>query len=82
MCILADDGLLRRMLDNLIRNSIAHNPQGCRIMLSVGEEGRRCLCTVSDDGTGTAPELLEALNGGTASQALRTAANGRSMVWG
>ena len=62
--LLADDGLLRRMLDNLIRNSIIHNPQGCRIMLSVGEEGGRCLCTVSDDGIGIAPELLKALNRG------------------
>lgn len=28
--LLGDDGLLRRMLDNLIRNSITHNPQGCK----------------------------------------------------
>ena len=35
--LLGDDGLLRRMLDNLIRNSITHNPHGCRISVSVGE---------------------------------------------
>ena len=61
-----DDGLLRRMLDNLLRNSITHNPQGCRIALSVGEENGRCLCAVSDDGVGIAPERLKALNRGDA----------------
>ncbi len=60
----ADDGLLRRMLDNLIRNSIMHNPQGCKIILSVGEENGYGLCTVSDDGVGIAPPLLETLNQG------------------
>lgn len=59
-----DDGLLRRMLDNLLRNSITHNPQGCKIELSVGEKNGNCLCTISDDGVGIAPEFLKALNRG------------------
>lgn len=62
--LLGDDGLLRRMLDNLIRNSITHNPRGCRISVSVGEENGRCLCTVSDDGIGIEPERLKVLNRG------------------
>ena len=62
--LLGDAGLLRRMLDNLIRNSITHNPQGCRIAVSVGEENGRCLCIVSDDGVGIAPERLKSLNRG------------------
>ena len=62
--LLGDDGLLRRMLDNLLRNSITHNPQGCRIELSVGEKNGCCLCTVSDDGVGIAPEFLNALKRG------------------
>lgn len=62
--LLGDDGLLRRMLDNLIRNSITHNPHGCRISVSVGEENGRCLCTVSDDGIGIEPERLNVLNRG------------------
>lgn len=62
--LLGDDGLLRRMLDNLLRNSITHNPQGCKIVLSVGEENGRCLCAVSDDGVGIAQERLKALNRG------------------
>lgn len=52
------------MLDNLIRNSITHNPHGCRISVSVGEENGRCLCTVSDDGIGIEPERLKVLNRG------------------
>ena len=42
--LLGDDGLLRRMLDNLIRNSITHNPHGCRISVSVGEEKGQPQC--------------------------------------
>lgn len=62
--LLGDDGLLQRMLDNLLRNSVAHNPQGCKIVLSVGEKNGYCLCTVSDDGVGIAPKFLNALNQG------------------
>ena len=62
--LLGDHELLQRMLDNLIRNSITHNPQGCRIAVSVGEKNGRCLCTVSDNGVGIAPEQLKALNRG------------------
>ena len=62
--LLGDAGLLRRILDNLIRNSVTHNPKGCKITLSVGEESGYCLCTVTDDGVGIAPELLKTLNRG------------------
>jgi len=62
--LFGDDGLLRRMLDNLIRNSITHNPQGCRISVSVGEENGCCFCAISDDGVGIEPERLKALNCG------------------
>ena len=62
--LFGDGSLLRRMLDNLIRNCITHNPQGCRIAVSVGEEHGCCLCTVSDNGTGISPERLKALNRG------------------
>ena len=57
-----DDALLRRMLDNLIRNSIVHNPQGCHISVTVGAEDGRCACTVTDDGVGMDAARLEALN--------------------
>ena len=57
-----DTALLRRMLDNLIRNSIVHNPRGCHISVTVGAEDGRCTCTVTDDGVGLDAPRLEALN--------------------
>lgn len=57
-----DTALLRRMLDNLIRNSIVHNPQGCHISVTVGSEEGRCTCTVTDDGVGMDDARLEALD--------------------
>lgn len=57
-----DATLLRRMLDNLLRNSIVHNPKGCHISVTVGAEAGRCTCTVTDDGVGMDAAWLEALN--------------------
>ena len=57
-----DAALLRRMLDNLIRNSIIHNPQGCHISVTVGAENGRSTCSVTDDGVGMDAARLEALN--------------------
>lgn len=62
--LMGDAGLLQRMLENLIRNCITHNPQGCTITLSVGEENGCALCVISDDGVGIAPDRLKALNCG------------------
>lgn len=59
-----DAALLRRMLDNLIRNSIVHNPQGCHISVAVGSEDGRCTCAVTDDGKGMDAVRLDALNRG------------------
>lgn len=64
VCVDGDAALLRRALDNLIRNSIVHNSSGCRIDVSIKEENGICICTVSDDGTGVQAELLKALNQG------------------
>ena len=57
-----DASLLRRMLDNLIRNSIVHNPQGCHISVTIGAEDGRCTCAMTDDGVGMDAPRLEALN--------------------
>lgn len=50
--VLADEGLIRRALRNLLGNSIRHNPHGCRISASlcVREEGISCL--IRDTGVG------------------------------
>ena len=61
-CMEGDAALLRRMLDNLIRNSIVHNPQGCHISVMIGAEEERCTCMVTDNGVGIDAARLEALN--------------------
>lgn len=57
--------LLRRMLDNLINNAIVHNPEGCKIMISLQEKKvgwrTKCELTVSDNGQGASKELLRKL---------------------
>lgn len=52
-----DNALLIRMLENLIRNSIGHNPDGCNIFITVGGDETICTLKVEDTGSG-APELL------------------------
>ena len=56
-----DEALLKRALGNLIQNSIVHNPQGCRISVSVlcGEAG--VMLEVMDDGVGVSDEKLKEL---------------------
>ncbi|HIT64981.1 MAG TPA: HAMP domain-containing histidine kinase [Candidatus Ventrimonas merdavium] len=62
ICLSGDGALLRRMLDNLIRNSIVHNPEGCRIVVSVGSEQGDPVYRVEDDGVGMEASRLEALS--------------------
>lgn len=57
-----DEALLKRALCNLIQNSIAHNPQGCRITVSATGEETDMIITVSDDGIGVPAEKLKELN--------------------
>ena len=59
--ILGDEALLKRALGNLIQNSIVHNPQGCRISVSIlcGEAG--ITVEVTDDGAGVSAEKLKEL---------------------
>lgn len=59
-----DRYLLRRMLENLIQNSISHNPDGCHITLAIQETEEKYILTVSDDGLGALQEKLEQLNQG------------------
>ena len=57
-----DNLLLQRMLGNLIRNSIVHNPAGCKIEFSVGIHENSCVFVVSDNGHGMSEPQLSALN--------------------
>jgi signal transduction histidine kinase len=59
-----DEALLKRALSNLIQNSIVHNPQGCRISVSVLCGGAGIMVEVVDDGAGVSSEKLEELTAG------------------
>ncbi len=56
-----DEALLKRALYNLLQNSTAHNPQGCRIDISVTGEETGIIITVADDGVGVSAEKLKEL---------------------
>lgn len=57
-----DNALLHRMLSNLIRNSIAHNIQGCKIIVSVENDSDSCVFSVLDNGHGISEPKLRSLN--------------------
>lgn len=61
----ANAELFERMLENLLGNSIRHNPGGCdiRIELYPGNTRRGvCVLRISDNGIGAAEETLKRLN--------------------
>lgn len=60
--IFGDQVLLNRMLNNLIRNCIVHNPDGCKIQISVGSNDASCTFSVMDNGHGVSEPQLNALN--------------------
>lgn len=62
--LLCDRQLLARMLENLIRNSVRHNPQGCAVRVSLTRRGHRLRLCVSDTGRGFSEEQLERLDRG------------------
>lgn len=62
ICLNGDNSLFQRMLSNLIRNSIVHNPNGCKISVSVGSNDEACSFTISDNGLGIRETLLDSLN--------------------
>lgn len=61
-----DSVLLHRMLSNLIRNSIVHNPQGCKIVVSIENDSNTCVFSVIDNGHGISKPKLHSLNGNEA----------------
>lgn len=60
--IAVDRALLDRLLENLLNNSVRHNPQPVNITVQTEVVGKRFCLTVSDDGCGYPPAVLEALN--------------------
>lgn len=57
-----DNVLLIRMLENLIQNSISHNPNGCNISITVRADEAICTLKVEDTGSGVSEQLLSKLN--------------------
>ena len=55
--ILADEGLLRRMLLNLLDNAIKYTPEGGRVTVSCRRHGNEYALSVSDTGTGIPADL-------------------------
>lgn len=61
--VYADILLIRRMLDNLINNSISHNEDGCEITVSLQSNYKnKPLLTISDDGQGVNDKTIRRLN--------------------
>ena len=57
-----DEALLARLLENLLNNSVRHNPKPVNITVHTRRVGERFCLTVADDGIGYPPAVLAALN--------------------
>jgi len=53
--------LISRAINNLVQNSIRHNPQGCAITLRLACSDSTVVLTVSDNGVGLSAEKLREL---------------------
>ena len=56
-----DRALLERLLENLLGNSVRHNTLPVQIRVETARVGRSFILTVTDNGRGYPPEVLEAL---------------------
>lgn len=57
--IYADEGLLLRALRNLLGNSIRHNPEGCRVTVSLAGKGDFISFFIQDTGCGVPEEVVQ-----------------------
>lgn len=57
-----DEALVARLLENLLNNSVRHNPKPVNITVYTRRAGERFCLTVADDGIGYPPAVLAALN--------------------
>lgn len=56
-----DARLLSRAIDNLVRNCICHNPEGCDILLRLDRTEKSILLSVADNGVGLSAEKIKEL---------------------
>lgn len=61
MTVSGDEVLLRRAVDNLLRNSVRHNQGSVQIRLALAADEKSWSVTVTDDGTGLDDETLRRL---------------------
>lgn len=54
-----DEALLARAFENIIRNSIVHNEQGCEIIIKMNMNNNRCEINISDDGMGFDKNVID-----------------------
>lgn len=59
--IIADEQLLQRVLENLIGNSIRHNPNGCSIFVDARVSDLQYQIIIRDDGQGFPDSVLRSL---------------------
>ena len=57
-----DARLLTRAVNNLVQNSIRHNPGGCGVALSLGCTADKVMLCVADNGTGLSADKQKELN--------------------
>jgi signal transduction histidine kinase len=74
--VLADIGLIERLLTNLIDNALRHTPAGGTVQLDAWLAGERVAVAVCDTGIGIAPEYLPTLCDWDSPLARRARANG------
>jgi signal transduction histidine kinase len=56
--VLGDPDRLAQVLDNLLDNAIRHSPENARVSILIQKEGQEVRCSVSDQGSGIAPQHL------------------------
>jgi signal transduction histidine kinase len=78
--VTGDEELLRRVVSNLISNSVRHNPNGCAIKVTLETGLGNCSLCVSDDGTGFTHETLANLNSPKGSAKLENHGLGLTIV--
>jgi signal transduction histidine kinase len=54
-----DDALLARAFENIIRNSIVHNEQGCEIIITMNSNNNMCEISITDNGTGFDKSVID-----------------------
>ncbi len=61
--IQADVTLIRRMIENIITNSIVHNEKGCEINVALSERGKdKARLVICDNGQGAPEQKIKVLN--------------------